>query len=187
MFYKHFLLVIVILTSQRFCRLPQTAQMWIFFFLRIWLSHERKKSCYLFLILVDVNFTLSIIVLTQGRNKEARNLGNWETQKLLKVMWKFSRKLQHVGICMKMYRSLWNIPCSFVGIVGAKMRKVLKEEKWSWRVIENLLLILVASRKVNNPMLKIKAFNIWKVWSMTLCCLPNSCLFKWLAVNLTRF
>ena len=40
------------------------------FLKKIWLSHERKKSCYLFLILADVDFMLSIIDLKQGRKKE---------------------------------------------------------------------------------------------------------------------
>ena len=42
------------------------SKVWIFFFLRIWLSHENKKSCCLFLILLDVGFALTINVSKQG-------------------------------------------------------------------------------------------------------------------------
>ena len=39
----------------------------IFFFLRTCPSHKMKKSCYLFLILVDVDFTLSMVDSKQGK------------------------------------------------------------------------------------------------------------------------
>ena len=38
----------------------------------------------------------------------------------------FSRKFQHVVLCLKTYWSLWTTPSSFVGIVGARIREVLK-------------------------------------------------------------
>ena len=38
----------------------------------------------------------------------------------------FSRKFQHVVLCLKTYWSLWTTPCIFVGIVGARIRDVLK-------------------------------------------------------------
>ena len=37
---------------------------------------------------------------------------------------------------MKMYQNLWTIPCSFAGLVSARMRKVLKEQKWSWGLLQ---------------------------------------------------
>ena len=61
-----FLASISNLDQSKFYRLLQTVQIWIFFFLRIWLSHENKKSCCLFLILLDVGFTLTINVSKQG-------------------------------------------------------------------------------------------------------------------------
>ena len=61
-----FLASISNLDQSKFCRLLQTVQIWIFFFLRIWLSHENKKSCCLFLILLDVGFALTINVSKQG-------------------------------------------------------------------------------------------------------------------------
>ena len=65
-----------------------------------------------------------------------------------------------------MYQSLWTIYYSFVGIVDARMRKVLKEQKKSWRFIANLLLIC-SLKKSQQPSGKRKGFNIWKAWSMT--------------------
>ena len=61
-----FLASISNLDQSKFYRLLQTVQIWIFFFLRIWLSHENKKSCCLFLILLDVGFALTINVSKQG-------------------------------------------------------------------------------------------------------------------------
>ena len=101
-------------------------------------SREEKEL----LPLLDIGrcgFTLSIIVLKRAKKEAIQNFKNCQ-----RLCGSFSRKLEHVGLCMKMYQSLWTIPCSFEGIVGARMRKVLKEQKLVWRVIANLLLILVA-------------------------------------------
>ena len=147
------------------------------FFLRIWLSNKSKKSCYLFSILTDVGFTLSIIVLKHERKKEV--IGNFKS--CWRLCERFPRKPHHVGLCMEMYWSLY--PLQFCG------HRCCENEKSAVRaelIMEGYRKFITHtfSLKKSNPMVKIKAFNIWKVRSMTLCCLPNCRSFlKWFSVR----
>ena len=68
-------------------------------------------------------------VITNSFKTGAKKGSNWEIQKLLKAMWKFLQETPTRRFCMKMYRSVWTIPCSFLGMFGARMRKVLKDQK----------------------------------------------------------
>ena len=64
------------------------AQIWIFLFLRIWLSHERKKEL---LPLLDIG-RYGLHVISNSFKTGAKKGSDSELQKLLKATWKFLKE-----------------------------------------------------------------------------------------------
>ena len=148
--------------------------MWIFFFLIIWLSHVRKKSCYLFLTMVDLDFTLSIIV--ENRGKRRTWLGALKTVKgYVEVSSGSSNTKVSVWKCIGVFGLSLGV---FWALLVQEWEKCWKSRNDLGGLPQIYLLILVAWRKVNNPMVKIKAFSIWKIdpW-------PFTGFLKWFSVS----